>query len=395
MATTRDDMLDFSSVTNSSLLLPPSSFDRPAWLYDNATGLLTNKVYADGSRVRYAYTPSGLLASRVWARGVTAVYACDAFGQVTNTAYSDDTPQVSYAYDRLGNLSSSADAAGSRAFSRAPGGETLTETVQREDGLHTLHELYDAFGRSAGYALSNTVGGASALISAVAQSHDESGRIQEVTVAGIAAPFRYGWLPGTDLQASLILPNGVTRETVHEPFRGLPASVSHTNASGTLLSRRTFSRDAAGHLTGRAQYRFGDATNRLDSFAQNAHGELVSAVLGSNGYAYAFDPVGSRRTADEPGFSAAYSANVLNQYACISNSAPPAEFIPGFDADGNQTLIRTSTGVWNVEYNAENRPSLFTRGDGTQIRLVYDYLGRCCARDEDRLHVISMGGGTT
>ena len=28
---------------------------------------------------------------------------------------------------------------------------------------------------------------------------------------------------------------------------------------------------------------------------------------------------------------------------------------PQYDADGNQTLIQTSTGIWSVTYNAENR----------------------------------------
>ena len=31
-------------------------------------------------------------------------------------------------------------------------------------------------------------------------------------------------------------------------------------------------------------------------------------------------------------------------------------FEPQHDADGNQTLIKTSTGIWSVTYNAENSP---------------------------------------
>ena len=44
--------------------------DTTRWLRDEATGAVTNKVYADGSRVAYAYTDDGKLAERVWARGV-------------------------------------------------------------------------------------------------------------------------------------------------------------------------------------------------------------------------------------------------------------------------------------------------------------------------------------
>lgn len=36
-------------------------------------------------------------------------------------------------------------------------------------------------------------------------------------------------------------------------------------------------------------------------------------------------------------------------------------FVPAFDADGNQTLMKTSTGMWKVAYNAANRPVVFTQ----------------------------------
>ena len=55
-------------------------------------------------------------------------------------------------------------------------------------------------------------------------------------------------------------------------------------------------------------------------------------------------------------------------------------FVPTYDADGNQTKIRTATGVWTAEYNALNRPVRFTRTaeDGTVTTVTgdYDYMGR-------------------
>ena len=52
-----------------------SEMDRTAWLYDQATGVLTNKLYADGKGTGYTYTPDGKLASRIWARGITTTYS--------------------------------------------------------------------------------------------------------------------------------------------------------------------------------------------------------------------------------------------------------------------------------------------------------------------------------
>ena len=39
-----------------------------------ATGLVTNKVYADGKGPKYTYTPDGKLATRTWARGTVTTY---------------------------------------------------------------------------------------------------------------------------------------------------------------------------------------------------------------------------------------------------------------------------------------------------------------------------------
>ncbi|MFR4416128.1 MAG: hypothetical protein ACLT8E_01265 [Akkermansia sp.] len=39
-------------------------------------------------------------------------------------------------------------------------------------------------------------------------------------------------------------------------------------------------------------------------------------------------------------------------------------FTPVYDADGNQTRIRTSTGIWEISYDANDRPIVFTSQDG-------------------------------
>ena len=51
------------------------------------------------------------------------------------------------------------------------------------------------------------------------------------------------------------------------------------------------------------------------------------------------------------------------------------DFVPQYDLDGNQTLVKTSTGVWQVSYNGENRPVSWTCGT-TNIVMAYDRMGR-------------------
>ena len=93
-------------------------------------------------------------------------------------------------------------------------------------------------------------------------------------------------------------------------------------------------------------------------------------------YGYSYDNIGNRKTAQEPAQELAYAANELNQYTRIEENAE-APFAPQYDASGNQTLIRTSTGIWTVAYNAANRAVSFTSRDGaTVVECGYDYQGR-------------------
>ena len=64
----------------------------------------------------------------------------------------------------------------------------------------------------------------------------------------------------------------------------------------------------------------------------------------------------------EAGDYAFYEANELNQYTDITGSEDETDFTftPVFDADGNQTSIKTETGIRTAVYNAENRPVCFT-----------------------------------
>ena len=80
---------------------------------------------------------------------------------------------------------------------------------------------------------------------------------------------------------------------------------------------------------------------------------------------YGYDAFGNRTVAE----GKTYTANALNQYTKI------ADFVPEYDADGNQTLIQTATGVWQVTYNAENRPVRWQSGD-TIITMAFDRMGR-------------------
>jgi len=84
----------------------------------------------------------------------------------------------------------------------------------------------------------------------------------------------------------------------------------------------------------------------------------TAAVPATTEYAYQYDNIGNRITSTDLGINRTYTANSLNQYTLISNLCDSAslreEFVPQFDDDGNQALIQTATGTWQVQYNGEN-----------------------------------------
>ena len=50
------------------------------------------------------------------------------------------------------------------------------------------------------------------------------------------------------------------------------------------------------------------------------------------------------------------------------------KYSPFLWLDGNQTLIQTSTGIWSVTYNAENRPVRWESGDMV-VTMDFDRMG--------------------
>ncbi len=103
------------------------------------------------------------------------------------------------------------------------------------------------------------------------------------------------------------------------------------------------------------------AQDEVQNYGYNTRDELISG----QGLTYNYDDIGNRTTAE----GKTYTANNLNQYTAIDT------FEPQYDADGNQTLIKTSAGVWSVTYNAENRPVRWVK-DNTVITMNFDRMGR-------------------
>ncbi len=326
--------------------------DTTIWNYDVGSGLVTNKVYANGTGPSYQYLTTGNLLRRTWARGVAAEYSYDGWNNLISIDYSDDTTDVAITYDALGRKTSVVDAAGSTAFAYDDEfGDLVTETWGGL-GDRALTRYRDTFGRDTGYSVN---GSRKTII-----TYDSAtGRISGLDAGG---QFTWEYLGGTDLKSRVNYPNGLETIYAYEPKRDLLIGVANS-LEDTVFSSYAYTNDATGRRVSKNDEQYG----------YNLRDELVSASSTNNVYSYVYDDIGNRITSNENGESKAYIANDLNQYSSIIDAVDA--FVPQFDVDGNETLVRTSTGVWQVEYNGENRPVRWTRGN-TIITMDFDLMGR-------------------
>ena len=204
------------------------------WAYDEASGLLLSKTYADGKGLTYTYTDDGKLATRTNARGIVTTYAYDDWGQLLSVDYADATPDIAYAYDAMGRQTSATDAVGTITFTYDAFGQLISEQVS---GLYakTLTRHYDAFGRNVGYSVDNERKQSIVYDSA-------TGRISE------SDGFKWTYLPGTNLKSQLTYPNDAVVTWTYEPHRDLLVAVTNATYStyvytNDLLGRRTSKND--------------------------------------------------------------------------------------------------------------------------------------------------------
>ena len=359
--------------------------DTTTWLYDEASGVMTNKVYADGKGPSYSYSPDGRLSQRIWARGIITDYSYDGWGNLTNTVYSDNTPTVSLSYDTLGRQSEAHDAAGVTTFLYDSFGSLTNETVIGVAGTNTIIRHWDNYGRSLGYSLVGRAVPSAPQRQSTIVYDSLTGRLATMLANGSNTPFTWSYLPGSDLKSSLAYPNGLTASWTYDANNQL---LQICNAFPTnILSRYDYTYDVTGCRVACGKSGSAFAQNDTLSYGYNEKSELTNAVVSVDSdyrYSYVFDDIGNRETSSERGTNSVYAANQLNQYTAVDG------FTPQFDDDGNQTLVKTATGIWSVAYNGENRPILWTciqsnnTNNLTIISMSYDRMGRRVAKNAQR-----------
>ena len=357
--------------------------DRTQWFYDQTTGLLTNKLYADGKGPSYSYTALGQLSTRKWARTTSTgqqlltQYIYDNFGSLTNTAYSDGTPSVSFTVDAMGRQKVA------QTFLSASG-EIVSYTTNSYEGIDLVAEIQngvridrqvDAFGRPKGLAIGQEY--------AVEYGFDNYGRFDFVRSVNWddTNDFTYAYLPGSHLLKGYTATKPVSSfefqvSKSYESNRDLITTVSNTFGTATI-SAFNYENDGLWRRTART-----DTTPTLtvnNAFGYNLKSEVTSATMANGDYNYDYDPIGNRVFSSLNAATNTYSANALNQYTNINplNPVNPIEEIkPSYDLDGNMV----TNGFWSYSWDAENRLTAVYSNDTILVSNIYDHQSRRIAK---------------
>lgn len=376
--------------------------DETLWYYDEATGLLTAKDDATGKSVTYTYTFGGKLATRTWARtdgnnALVTAYSYDTHtSELLGIDYSDSTPDITFTYDRIGRLTTVADAVGTRTFAYNGSLQLESETIigLYNEVITRTYEISGVKGRPAGFSLGPDY--------SVVYAYDDTGRFSSVgwDVGGIQGTARYTYLQNSDLLYQMTTDNGPRTTYTYEPKRDLRTQVKNEYDT-KIISQYDYKYDAIGRRTSvmNSGQAFAAATNAFNLYAYNAHSELIESAryfgldtsdtsnpVQSEYRSYSYDHIGNRKEAtgwDNVSGNlrkSSYASNSINQYTqqTIFDGGGIHNFT--YDDDGNLTSIISGTSAVRYTYNAENRliavaPQNPAAGD-RKVEFSYDYMGR-------------------
>ncbi len=251
-------------------------WDMTQWLYDAATGLGTNKIYADNSTVMHSYTPDGKPLRTTWTRGDWKHNAYNADGLLSSTAYADATPAVELDYDAFQRLASASNAVARYAYLNSALGTATNETATVDENTVTLVRGLDDRHRLA----SLTVGARS-----VHYGYDTENRL--ATVSNDVFTVAYAYTPdGWECGYAIALTNGtvLTRSVIRDPYRrNLIAAVSNAAPSG-IISQYSYEYDALERIIQRNN----------DSFGYNQRSEItVANIQPDHRSGYNYDYIGN------------------------------------------------------------------------------------------------------
>ena len=345
--------------------------DVTRWEYAVDTGLMVHKIYADGRYEDYSYDGNNRLNSVTQSRGIKSAYAyAPLTGELVSVTHDDGTPGETRTYNHIGQLVSVTDASGTR---RITYNEYREKDGEVTEGLVSSFLTFerDSLGRPSGKTMTHN----RLMIQKTQMEYDTAGRLGRDGEYGLES-YTYDYDVVSGFLKTVSYPNGLVKTFGYLCKRNLVANIDYQRTGSANSPAKTeYDYDDVMRPIAKRDYWNTAKPGRTHTYSYNTRNELTADNMQpGERRSYSYDNIGNRKDIAEPSRNIHYTTTQLNQYSAITPQGQVA-FVPQYDADGNQTCIKTGTGEWDVSYNANNRPVIFEQ-DGRKITCVYDYMGR-------------------
>lgn len=382
--------------------------DTTVWSYDEGSGLMTAKTYADGHGENYSYDGWNRLVAKSQARTIDeqgthliTTYGYDELtGNLLSVTHNDATPAIGYTYNHLNLLTQVTDDSGTRTISYNQYNEAVQENTAGLVASRLDYQI-DSLGRLSGYGLQYK----DDIVFQTIWNYDMYKRLGTVSLRHAGERFTYGYHAVHGLLETLTYPNALKRWYTREQKRDLLTKIAYQRpGSSDYVAKVDYTYDALGRPVEKKDYFNTPSPDLTHVYTYNGRGELAADAMSRGGtYSYSYDNIGNRLTSQEGAeapstvyvsnnlnqyvsgdrapsrggteeVAIVYETNSLNQYTSITGGEEKP-LVREYDEDGNQIKVKTSKGEWEVKYNALNQAVRFMQ-DAKRVECRYDYLNR-------------------
>ena len=380
--------------TTGGAQLAAADGDTTTWTYDPFTGNRLSKTYADGSTVTYSYTPDSLLLRTTYPSGKWKENVYDAQRRLAGVVYSSHTMDYELQFDAYGNATNVEDAAENiwqyeygfnsilfREKFICKGGTQFIASAM----TNTISRSVDQFDRSSGFAFAVN----DEPKGSIGYAYDDDGDLTRIAVtnaAGRSFSVAYTNVAGYCCGYTLTTPSGDTirRAVARDDCRRSLVTNCTTYFNSSLVDANLYAFDALSRPVARTTGTTG--VSSVDStFSYNNRSEVVSAAIGTNSFAHAYDDIGNQTLFGDNARTNTFTHNQLNQMVGRGvPDAPPISFT--YTSDGGLS----TDGTWSYAYDAEDQltsvtSSALTNG-AIRVRNAYDYRHRRTSKTVQRLY---------
>ena len=285
--------------------------------------------YVDGSMLSLEYNEKGDVVKATNRRGETIEYEYDGEGNLVKKTWPNGRT-FTLAYDAKGNVTNAADSVTGAVTMEYDAKERLTRIVYPKNRGFTY--AYDEFGRVT--ERTTLVGRDDPIAPSAADiqryTYDSFGRLATVT-DGDGNPYLTNtYDPTTGWLITQTYGNGTVVSNAYD-IVGRTIGIYHGRAGAPRppwLVFFEYAYDADGKCISQT------TAEGTESYTYDADGQLTAVTYpDGTSETFTYDAVGNRITAN----TTTYTANNLNQYTTLRDSATPREENLEYDLDGNMT----------------------------------------------------------